>query len=235
MAKQAGAGVREFSVRRQFRDGDAVCSIIDWRMAPVDGLMTAAELLTVRDGEIVTGELIHDPRALDAATPSGVVDLVERGYDTMIHLFAQLSAGERPPGACGVPAHRRRCVPRLRAHGAYCVAAHSTIALRVGVAEDVVEALRAGKPLPDNELEAVRRLTRSIVADRGWVGDEEIDVFLAAGYTRRNVLDIILGVGMKTLSNYNQPHRAHPAGPRLARPGMEPRATTRRAPVSFVR
>lgn len=72
---------------------------------------------------------------------------------------------------------------------AYRVAAHSTIALRIGVQADIVQALRTGKPLPDNELEAVRRLTRSIVADRGWVDEEEIDVFLAAGYTRRNVLD----------------------------------------------
>lgn len=91
---------------------------------------------------------------------------------------------------------------------AYCVAAHSTIALRVGVQADVVQALRAGKPLPDYDLEAARRLTRSIVINRGWVHEDEIDVFLAAGYTRRNVLDIILGVGMKTLSNYTN-HIAH--------------------------
>lgn len=89
MAKQAGAAVREFTVRQQFSDGAVVCSIIDWRMAPVEGLMTAAELLTVRDGEIVSGELIYDPRALLASR--SLVDLVERGYDATIRLFGQLS------------------------------------------------------------------------------------------------------------------------------------------------
>jgi hypothetical protein len=52
----------------------------------------------------------------------------------------------------------------------------------------------------------------------------QIQAFLAAGHTRRHVLDIVLGVGMKTLSNYTK-HIAHtPAGPGLAGPGMDPRA-----------
>lgn len=92
MAKQAGAAVREFSVRRQFGDGAVVCSIIDWRMAPVDGLMTVAELLTVRDGEIVSGELIYDLRALLGTMSGGLVDLVERGYENTVGSLAALRA-----------------------------------------------------------------------------------------------------------------------------------------------
>lgn len=90
----------------------------------------------------------------------------------------------------------------------YCVAAHSTIALRSRVPAEVVEALRTGKPVEDTALEAVRRLTRLTVAQRGWVADEEIEAFLATGGTRRQVLDIVLGLGMKTLSNYTN-HIAH--------------------------
>ncbi|GAA0246584.1 carboxymuconolactone decarboxylase family protein [Saccharothrix mutabilis subsp. mutabilis] len=90
----------------------------------------------------------------------------------------------------------------------YCVAAHSTVALKNGVDAAAVEALRAGKPLADGALEAVRALTESMVADRGWVSDEQVERFLAAGYTRRHVLDVVLGVGMKTLSNYTN-HIAH--------------------------
>jgi hypothetical protein len=33
MASQAGPLVTRFEVRRQFVDGEAVCSIIDWEMA----------------------------------------------------------------------------------------------------------------------------------------------------------------------------------------------------------
>ncbi|MDP4510540.1 carboxymuconolactone decarboxylase family protein [Nonomuraea turcica] len=90
----------------------------------------------------------------------------------------------------------------------YCVAAHSTLALRTRMPDEAVDALRAGKPLQDRALEAVRRLTQTMVERRGWLEEDEIEAFLAAGLTRRHVLDIVLGVGMKTLSNYTN-HIAH--------------------------
>src|ERR671931_67897 len=65
MARQAGQAVTSFEVRRQFVDGNTVCSIVDWQMAmPGLGRMTAAELLEVEDGVIVRGELIYDAEAL---------------------------------------------------------------------------------------------------------------------------------------------------------------------------
>jgi ketosteroid isomerase-like protein len=67
MARQAGAAVTSFSVRRQFVDGDRVCSIVDWEMALPVAPMTAAEILEVRDGQIVSGELIYDAQELRAA------------------------------------------------------------------------------------------------------------------------------------------------------------------------
>jgi hypothetical protein len=65
MAREAGQAVTSFEVRRQFVDGNTVCSIVDWEMA-MPGLdrMTAAELLEVVDGVIVHGELIYDAEAL---------------------------------------------------------------------------------------------------------------------------------------------------------------------------
>jgi hypothetical protein len=67
MAAQAGAAVRSFRVRHQFSDGDLVCSVVDWEMAMVDGVLTAAEVLEVRDGVIVRGELIYDAEELRKA------------------------------------------------------------------------------------------------------------------------------------------------------------------------
>jgi hypothetical protein len=68
MARQAGQAVTRFKVRRQFVDGSLVCSIIDWEMAiPGTGRMTSAELLEVRDGMIVEGELIYDAEVLRRA------------------------------------------------------------------------------------------------------------------------------------------------------------------------
>ena len=68
MAREAGAAITSSSVRRQFVDGDTVCSIIDWEMAiPGVGKTTSAELLEVRDGVIMRGELIYDGEPLRRA------------------------------------------------------------------------------------------------------------------------------------------------------------------------
>jgi SnoaL-like domain len=68
MAREAGQAVTSFEVRRQFVDGNTVCSIVDWEMAlPGLGRMTAAELLEVEDGVIVRGELIYDAEPLRRA------------------------------------------------------------------------------------------------------------------------------------------------------------------------
>lgn len=87
-------------------------------------------------------------------------------------------------------------------HCGYCVAAHSTIAAVQRVPEAVVAAIRDGRPIDDNRLEALRSFARTLVQKRGFASDEDVQTFLTAGYTKRNVLEAVLGVGMKTLSNY---------------------------------
>jgi ketosteroid isomerase-like protein len=71
MAAQAGPMVTKFSVRHQFVAGDTVCSVIDWEMALPVAPMTSAEILQVRDGQIVRGELIYDAQELRAAMAAG--------------------------------------------------------------------------------------------------------------------------------------------------------------------
>ncbi len=84
----------------------------------------------------------------------------------------------------------------------YCVAAHSAIAAMQKVPDFVVRAVRDGQPIGDPRLEALRQLTSSIVSRRGWPGENELARFFAAGYNRRQLLEVIVGVGMKTISNY---------------------------------
>jgi hypothetical protein len=68
MAREAGHAVTSFNVRKQFVDGNTVCSIIYWEMAiPGVGPMTSAELLEVENGVIVRGELIYDAEELRRA------------------------------------------------------------------------------------------------------------------------------------------------------------------------
>ncbi len=84
----------------------------------------------------------------------------------------------------------------------YCVAAHSVVAGMVGADEGVVDALRADASLPEARLEALRSFTTSVVRNRGWVPEDEVAAFLAAGFTQAQTLEVLVGVTLKTLSNY---------------------------------
>jgi len=84
----------------------------------------------------------------------------------------------------------------------YCMAAHSVIADMNQLAAEVTEAIRRGQPIDDPRLEALRSFTQHLVSERGWIGDDVRAAFLAAGYSETQILEVVLGVGMKTLSNY---------------------------------
>lgn len=91
-----------------------------------------------------------------------------------------------------------------RANGCdYCVAAHSMLAVKMsGLSEAQTGALREGRPLEDARLEALRSFTHHMWATRGLPGKPEADAFKAAGFADRHVLEIILAISVKTLSNY---------------------------------
>ena len=84
----------------------------------------------------------------------------------------------------------------------FCVAAHSGRAQQAGMDGEVLTALRGGGELPDARLDALAKFTRAVVAERGWVSDERLQAFLDAGFTRQQALEVVLGVSIKTLSNY---------------------------------
>jgi len=84
----------------------------------------------------------------------------------------------------------------------YCMAAHSTISQMQKVPADVLEALRNDTAIADPKLQALQAFTARVHETRGNVTEADLEAFLAAGYTKGNILDVILGAGLKTLSNY---------------------------------
>jgi len=84
----------------------------------------------------------------------------------------------------------------------YCVPAHTAIANMMKVDESITNALRDETQLEDPKLEALRTMTLLIVRNRGHVSSEELNTFYKAGYGEQQVLEIILGVSQKVISNY---------------------------------
>lgn len=88
-------------------------------------------------------------------------------------------------------------------HCTYCVAAHSMIAKHMVKADPaIVDAIRNLQPLPDTKLDTLASFARHVVQNRGVVCGKTLDNFIAAGYSRAHVLEVVLGVTFKTLSNY---------------------------------
>lgn len=85
----------------------------------------------------------------------------------------------------------------------YCKAAHTAIGRMQGVDDAVLEAIASGDKLPDDKLDTLFSFTRAMVEKRGHPSDDELQAFLDAGYSEAQVQDVIVGIGMKTLSNYN--------------------------------
>ncbi|MBK45806.1 MAG: alkylhydroperoxidase [Roseovarius sp.] len=85
----------------------------------------------------------------------------------------------------------------------YCVAAHSMLAVKVSkLSQAHTQALREGKPLDDPKLEALRRFTHHMWETRGLPTRAEAEAFKAAGYGDVHILEIILAMAVKTISNY---------------------------------
>lgn len=84
----------------------------------------------------------------------------------------------------------------------YCAAAHTRMGQGAGLTAATLDAARAAQPLPEPKLEALRRFAVAVVQHRGAVPQAEVEAFLAAGYDREAVLEVVLGVATKTLMNY---------------------------------
>lgn len=84
----------------------------------------------------------------------------------------------------------------------YCVPAHSLIAHVMDVSSSLNQALVNKQPLPSERLETLRETTLEIVRNRGRASSSTLQKFFEAGYTKQNLLEIIVGVAQKVMSNY---------------------------------
>jgi AhpD family alkylhydroperoxidase len=108
------------------------------------------------------------------------------------------------------PAEQQLVFIAMRAiHGCeYCVAGHTYLGRAAKLDESALQALRNGKPIPAPRLQALRSFAEAVVRERGFVGDVAVDSFLAAGFTKAQVLEVVLIISCKTISNYVN-HIAH--------------------------
>jgi len=128
------------------------------------------------------GVLAESPQALEA-------------YKTLTRLFLEsdLSTTEK---------HVVWLTVNVANRCGYCVPAHTALAKNDGVDDDVIQALRNGRSLDDARLDALRRFALSVLDNQGHVDSASLRDFYSAGFEKRHVLDVVLGVTHKILSNW---------------------------------
>jgi alkylhydroperoxidase family enzyme len=84
----------------------------------------------------------------------------------------------------------------------YAVAFHTALALQQGISSKETDAIRE-RPLPaDNRFAALSTLSKTLIEKRGHLSEQELDSFIAAGFTKEQVLEVIAIVAASTITNY---------------------------------
>ena len=84
----------------------------------------------------------------------------------------------------------------------YCVAIHSTFALGAGADQATVDSIRNGDLPADSRARALARFSKTLIKNRGHVNGEDIDTFIAAGFTKDQALEVLVGLATSVLANY---------------------------------
>jgi alkylhydroperoxidase family enzyme len=84
----------------------------------------------------------------------------------------------------------------------YAVAFHTSLALQQGVSSEETDAIRERRVPTDKRLAALSTLAAALIEKRGQLSDTELDSFLAAGFTKEQVLEVIAIVAASTITNY---------------------------------
>jgi AhpD family alkylhydroperoxidase len=84
----------------------------------------------------------------------------------------------------------------------YCLAAHTVIGSMVGFTPEQIIEIRGGGASFDAKLDALAKLVKNIASERGRADPSLVRAFFAAGWTPENLVDAIVIIGDKTVTNY---------------------------------
>lgn len=173
---------------------------------------------------------VHTPETAPAGAGDALIRIVQRyGFvPNLAGVFAEspaslngllgLMAAYDAPELTLSPVERQLVLLAVSVFNrcAYCTAAHSLLADMAGLDRIDIGRVQDGNPIDDARLEALRRFTETVVERRGWVADGDVARFLTAGFTQAQVLEVIFGVALKTLTNYANHLTRPPVNDRFA-------------------
>ena len=84
----------------------------------------------------------------------------------------------------------------------WAVAFHTALALKEGIDPADVQAIRERRLPKDGKLAALSALAKTMIEKRGRLDDGDVSRFLAAGFSKDQLLEVIAAVAASTITNY---------------------------------
>jgi uncharacterized peroxidase-related enzyme len=84
----------------------------------------------------------------------------------------------------------------------YCLAAHTALGKMNGFTDDQILEIRGGEASFDGKLDALATFTKDTTINRGKPSEAALRLFFAAGYTKEHLVDTIIVIGDKIISNF---------------------------------
>ena len=148
-----------------------------------------------------------------SANNQGIFDNLQKGLGFVPNLYAYFAKNETALGDY-LALQNRKSTLRAKEREVinlvtsqingcrYCQSAHTVLGKMNGFTDEQVLEIRKGSASFDNKLDALVKFTASVVENRGRATEESKEAFFAAGYTEANMIDVIIVVGDKIISNY---------------------------------
>ncbi|MEM6343762.1 MAG: carboxymuconolactone decarboxylase family protein [Bacteroidota bacterium] len=84
----------------------------------------------------------------------------------------------------------------------YCLSAHTAIGKMNGFTDEQILEIRSGRATFNEKFDALAQFVRNITINRSKPDADVLDNFFAAGYTKENLVDTLIVIGDKIISNF---------------------------------
>jgi AhpD family alkylhydroperoxidase len=152
-------------------------------------------------------------RAEVSAHNQGLFDNLQKGLGFVPNLYAYFSKSETALGDY-LSFQNRKSTLRAKEREVinlvvsqvnecqYCLSAHTVLAKMNGFSDDQILEIRSGNAPFDAKLNALTNFVRETTIMRGKPAPSTTDALFAAGYTEANLVDIMIVIGDKIVSNF---------------------------------
>lgn len=84
----------------------------------------------------------------------------------------------------------------------YCLPAHTAVSKMLGLNDAQILEIRKAEISFDERYDALAKFVKDVAVNRGRPSEESYNNFFDAGYTKSNLIDVMIIIGDKMISNY---------------------------------